>query len=486
MNPIPITFDLGFSSALLLPEIVLAVGALALLMVGVFVRENASRTVNALAIAMLIIVGIWLALFNERGFAFGGAFVVDEFAVFMKVLAVIGSVITLGMATGTVADRPYDRFEYPVLIVLATAGMLLMISANDLIALYLGLEMQSLALYVVASINRDSVRSTEAGLKYFVLGALSSGMLLYGASLVYGFTGQTNFVGIAEAMVLGERSLGIVFGLVFVMAGLAFKISAVPFHMWTPDVYEGAPTPVTAFLAAAPKVAAMALTIRVVIDAFAPLTADWQQIIVFVAIGSMVLGAFAAIGQTKIKRLMAYSSIGHMGYALVGLAAGTAGGVRGVLIYMTVYIVMTLGTFACILAMERRDGVADDIDDLAGLSRTNPFMATMLTLLMFSLAGIPPLAGFFAKYVVFLAAVEAELWPLAVIGVLASVVGAYYYLRIVKVMWFDEPAEAFVPMPGEVRTVIAASGVFMVAYIVIELVAEPFGTAANAAARSLF
>ena len=474
------------SSVLLIPELALGFGALALLMVGVFVREDASRIVNGLSVALLVIAGVWLAVFTDRGFAFGGAFVVDDFAVFMKVLAVIGSVVALAMAAGTVQDRPYDRFEYPVLLVLATAGMLLMISANDLIALYLGLEMQSLALYVVASINRDSVRSTEAGLKYFVLGALSSGMLLYGASLVYGFTGQTNFVGIAEALVLGERSLGVVFGLVFVMAGLAFKISAVPFHMWTPDVYEGAPTPVTAFLAAAPKVAAMALTIRVVIDAFAPLTADWQQIVVFIAIASMVLGAFAAIGQDKIKRLMAYSSIGHMGFALVGLAAGTAGGVRGVLIYMVIYTVMTLGTFACILAMERRDGVADEIDDLAGLSRTNPFMATMLTLLMFSLAGIPPLAGFFAKYVVFLAAVEAELWPLAVIGVLASVVAAYYYLRIVKVMWFDEPAEEFVPMPGELRTVIAASGVFMIGYIVVELVAEPFGEAANTAARSLF
>ena len=486
MTPLVLPFDVEQSAILLLPEIVLAFGALGLLMVGLFVRENASRTVNGLAVALLIIVGVWLAIFTDRGFAFGGAFVVDEFAAFMKVLTIIGSVVALAMAAGTVADRPYDRFEYPVLIVLATAGMMLMVSANDLIALYLGLEMQSLALYVVASINRDSVRSTEAGLKYFVLGALSSGMLLYGASLVYGFTGQTNFVGIAEAMVLGERSLGIVFGLVFVLAGLAFKISAVPFHMWTPDVYEGAPTPVTAFLAAAPKVAAMALTIRVVIDAFAPLTADWQQIIVFVSIGSMVLGAFAAIGQTKIKRLMAYSSIGHMGYALVGLAAGTAGGVRGVLIYMTIYIVMTLGTFACILAMERRDGVADDIDDLSGLSRTNPFMAVMLTLLMFALAGIPPLAGFFAKYVVFLAAVEAELWPLAVIGVLASVVSAFYYLRVVKVMWFDEPAEEFMPMPVELRTVIAATGVFMLAYVVVELVAEPFGTAANAAARSLF
>ena len=474
------------SLAVMLPEIVLAVGAMALLMAGVFLRENVSRTVTGLALAVLAIVGLWLVFFAERGIAFGGAYVVDEFAVFMKVLAIIGSLTALAMSAGTVAGRSWDRFEYPVLIVLSTAGMLLMISANDLIALYLGLEMQSLALYVIASINRDNVRSTEAGLKYFVLGALSSGMLLYGASLVYGFTGQTSFVGIAEALLVGERSLGIVFGLVFVMAGLAFKISAVPFHMWTPDVYEGAPTPVTAFLAAAPKVAAMALTVRVVIDAFAPLTVDWQQIVVFVAIASMGLGAFAAIGQRNIKRLMAYSSIGHMGYALVGLAAGTAAGVRGVLIYMLVYLVMTLGTFACILAMERRDGATEDIEDLAGLSRTSPFMAGMLTLLMFSLAGIPPLAGFVAKYAVFVAAVEAELYALAVIGVLASVVGAFYYLRIVKIMWFDEAREGFLPMAGELRVVGAAAGVFMVAYVVIELIASPFGAAANVAARSLF
>ena len=474
------------SSALLLPEIALGFGALALLMVGVFLRENVSRTVMGLSIALLVIAGIWLAFFTGRGPAFGGAFVVDEFAAFMKVLAIIGSVVAMAMSAGTMVGRSYDRFEYPVLIVLATAGMMLMISSNDLIALYLGLEMQSLALYVVAAINRDNVRSTEAGLKYFVLGALSSGMLLYGASLIYGFTGQTNFEGIAAALVLGERTLGIVFGLVFVLAALAFKISAVPFHMWTPDVYEGAPTPITAFLAAAPKVAAMALTVRVVVDAFAPLTADWQQIIVFVSIASMGLGAFAAIGQTNIKRLMAYSSIGHMGYALVGLAAGTAGGVRGVLIYMTIYVVMTLGTFACILAMERRDGPTEDIADLAGLSRTNVFMATMLTLLMFSLAGIPPLAGFVAKYVVFVAAIEAELYPLAVIGVLASVVGAYYYLRIVKLMWFDEPEAEFLPLSGELRIVGAMAGLFMIGYVVVELIASPFGQAADLAARSLF
>ena len=477
---------IGPSLGIMLPEIVMAAGALSLLMAGVFLTRNASRTVTGLSIALLVIIGLWLTLFAERGVAFGGAYLMDEFAVFMKVLAVIGSVTALAMSAGTVQGRSWDRFEYPVLIVLATTGMMLMISANDLIALYLGLEMQSLALYVVASINRDNVRSTEAGLKYFVLGALSSGMLLYGASLVYGFTGQTNFVAIAEALVVEERGLGVVFGLAFVMAGLAFKISAVPFHMWTPDVYEGAPTPVTAFLAAAPKVAAMALTVRVVIDAFAPLTVDWQQIVVFIAIASMVLGSFAAIGQRNIKRLMAYSSIGHMGYALVGLSAGTAAGVRGVLIYMLVYLVMTLGTFACILAMENRDGPTEDIDDLAGISRTSPFMAVMMTLLMFSLAGIPPLAGFVAKYAVFVAAVEAELYGLAVIGVLASVVGAFYYLRIVKIMWFDEPAESFLPMAGELRVVGAAAGVFMVGYVVVELIASPFGEAATLAARSLF
>ena len=476
----------GASAALMFPEIILGFGALALLMVGVFSKDNASRLVTGLALALLIISGVWLAVFTDRGPAFGGAFVMDDFAAFMKILAIIGAATAMAMSAGTVVGRSWDRFEYPVLILLATAGMMLMISANDLIALYLGLEMQSLALYVVASINRDSVRSTEAGLKYFVLGALSSGMLLYGASLIYGFTGQTNFVGIAEGVVLADARLGIVFGLVFVMAGLAFKISAVPFHMWTPDVYEGAPTPITAFLAAAPKVAAMALTVRVVVDAFEPLTRDWQQIIVFVSIASMGLGAFAAIGQRNIKRLMAYSSIGHMGYALVGLSAGTTAGVRGVLIYMTVYVVMTLGTFACILAMERQDGTVEDIEDLAGLSTTNSFMAVMLTALMFSLAGIPPLAGFFAKYAVFLAAIEAELYALAVIGVLSSVVGAYYYLRIVKLMWFDEAKAEFLPMAGELRIVSAAAGLFVVVYIVVEIVASPFGAAANEAARSLF
>jgi NADH-quinone oxidoreductase subunit N len=360
--------------------------------------------------------------------------------------------------------------------------MLMMISANDLIALYLGLELSSLSLYVIAAINRDNARSSEAGLKYFVLGALSSGMLLYGASLIYGFSGTVSFPGIAAA-VKEAHGAGVIFGLVFVMAGLAFKVSAVPFHMWTPDVYEGAPTPVTAFFAAAPKVAAMALTVRVLIDAFPAIPDQWRQITVFVAIGSMVLGAFAAIGQRNLKRLMAYSSIGHMGYALVGLSAGTVQGVQGVLIYMAIYSAMTLGVFACILAMRTRDAQLEEIDDLAGLARTNPGMAFLLAMLMFSLAGIPPLAGFFAKFYVFTAAVQAGLFTLAVIGVVASVVGAYYYLRIVKIIYFDEPKVSFEPMSTPLKAVL---GLASVVVLLFWLVPAPLVSVADTAARSLF
>jgi NADH-quinone oxidoreductase subunit N len=477
------TAELTASLTLATPELILAVGAMALLMIGVFSGERANSTVTGLAVAILIGAGGWMLLFTGEGEAFGGAFVSDPFARLMKVLTLIGSVVTLIMSVGFAKAEKFDRFEYPVLIMLATLGMLLMVSANDMIALYLGLELQSLALYVVAAINRDSARSTEAGLKYFVLGALSSGMLLYGISLVYGYTGNTGFDAIASALAASERQLGLVFGLVFVLAGLAFKISAVPFHMWTPDVYEGAPTPVTAFFAAAPKMAAMALLVRVTVGAFEPVAADWQQIVVFIAIASMILGAFAAIGQRNIKRLMAYSSIGHMGFALVGLSANSAEGVRGVIVYMLIYLVMTLGTFAFILAMRRKEGNVEQIDDLAGLSSTNPMMATILTILMFSLAGIPPLAGFWAKWYVFMAAIQAELYGLAIIGVLASVVGAYYYLRIIKLMWFDEPAGAFQPMAGELRLVLGVSGVFVLFYV---LIGGPVIRVAEAAAMTFF
>ncbi|WP_419912575.1 NADH-quinone oxidoreductase subunit NuoN [Hoeflea sp.] len=466
------------------PELILAVGSMVLLMVGVFSGKQSSNLVTGLAVALLIAAGVWMVLVSDLGVGYGGSFLQDPFARFMKVLTLIGSITALAMAVGHAQEEQIDRFEFPVLIVLATLGMMMMISANDLIALYLGIELQSLALYVVAAINRDSARSTEAGLKYFVLGALSSGMLLYGASLIYGFTGQIGFPEIAAAVADGERSLGVVFGLVFLLAGIAFKISAVPFHMWTPDVYEGAPTPVTAFFAAAPKIAAMAMLVRVVIGAFEPVALDWQQIIVFISIASMVLGAFAAIGQRNIKRLMAYSSIGHMGYALVGLAAGSQVGVRGVVIYMLIYMITTLGTFACILAMRRKEeGNVEQIDDLSGLASSNPLMATILTIFMFSLAGIPPLAGFFAKYFVFLAAIESGLYAMAVIGVLASVVGAYYYLRIVKIMWFDEASAGFVPVAGELRVVMGVSGLFVLGYV---LVGGPVGRAAGVAAQTLF
>ena len=395
------TPDLVSSLSLSTPELLLAIGALALLMVGAYSRANTTRTVTALAVVILVVAGAWMVFSTGQGSAYGNAFIQDPFARFMKLLSLVGSAVTLVMSIRFAKAEHFDKFEYPVLILLSTLGMMLMISANSMIGLYLGLELQSLAIYVLCAINRDNLRSTEAGLKYFVLGALSSGMLLYGISLVYGYTGNTGFQEIATALGSGERQLGLVFGLVFVLAGLAFKISAVPFHMWTPDVYEGAPTPVTAFLAAAPKMAAMALLVRVTMGAFKPIAADWQQIIVFISIASMALGAFAAIGQTNIKRLMAYSSIGHMGYALVGLAANSQAGVRGVAIYMLIYLVMTLGTFAFILAMRRKEGNVEQISDLAGLSSTNPVMATILTILMFSLAGIPPLAGFWGKWYVF-------------------------------------------------------------------------------------
>jgi len=469
-----------------LPEIVLAAIAMALLMFGVFRKSDASGAVNLLAVISLAIVAALVVWTGEgRAEAFGGAFVVDTFARVMKVLALFGSAVAIVLSESFMKRDRSQRFEYSVLILLATVGMMLMISANNLIALYMGLELQSLSLYVLAAINRDSARASEAGLKYFVLGALSSGMLLYGASLVYGFTGSTAFPQIAQHLEGHGAGLGIVFGLVFVIAGLAFKISAVPFHMWTPDVYEGAPTPVTAFFAAAPKVAAVALITRTMVEPFGAIMPDWQQIIVFVSIASMALGAFAAIGQNNIKRLLAYSSIGNMGYALVGLAAGTEQGVTGVVLYMIIYVVMTLGTFACVLAMRRKGHMVEEISDLAGMARHHPGLAFVFAMLMFSLAGIPPLAGFFAKYFVFAAAVNAGLYALAVIGVVTSVVGAYYYLRVVKIIYFDEPKDAFDATDGEVKLVAYASGAFTLLFL-LPWIASPIIDVAAAAAKSLY
>ncbi len=469
-----------------LPEMLLATAAMALLILGAVRGEGSWRLVSWLAVGVLIVILIVTETGGgERRVGFYGVFVTDAFAQFMKALVLSGSAVTILMGMRYNEEQGIARFEFPVLVLLSTTGMMVMISANDLITLYVGLELQNLALYVVASFNRDSVRSSEAGLKYFVLGALSSGMLLYGASLIYGFTGTTAFADLAKLMAGGGLpSTGVIVGLIFVVVGLAFKVSAVPFHMWTPDVYEGAPTPVTAFFAVAPKVAALALLVRFMIEPFGPLVGEWRQIIVFLSIASMVLGAVAAIAQENIKRLMAYSSIGHVGYALIGLAAGTAAGIRGVLVYMAVYLFMTVGTWAVILCMRRDGRMLEGISDLAGLSRTQPGLALALAIFMFALSGIPPTAGLFAKLYVFLAAIDAKLAGLAVIGVVTSVVSAFYYLRVVKVMYFDEPAGIFDrPISTELKGVVFVTAVATLFFFVLP---GPIFAAAEAAAAALF
>ncbi len=476
--------ELNLTAAL--PEVFLAAAGMILLMLGVFRGNKGTRLVLSLTVACFALAFVIVAISMGRSeTALGGLFIADAFGDFMKLLVLAGSAITLIMAMRYIEREDMARFEYPVLVLFATLGMLLMISANDMLALYLGLELQSLSLYVVAAFRRDHLRSSEAGLKYFVLGALSSGMLLYGMSMIYGFAGTTSFAGLAAQFSTGEpASLGLIVGIVFLSAGLAFKISAVPFHMWTPDVYEGAPTPVTAFFATAPKVAAMALIVRVMVGPFGDLVAQWQQIIWFVSVASMILGALAAISQTNIKRLMAYSSIGHIGYALIGLAAGTEEGVNGILLYLTIYIVMNLGTFACILCMRQKEVMVERIEDLKGLSKTNPGMALALAIFMFSMAGIPPLVGFFGKFYIFLAAIEAQLYVLAVIGVLSSVIGAFYYLRIVKLMYFDDPIESFDRPIGREMAVILVGASLVIILLTVGIAPLLDGTAM--AAASLF
>lgn len=465
------------------PEIVLALGAMLMLMIGVFQGERNSALVNGFCIVILLgAMAAVLAIPAGRYPLFGGSFILDDYARFLKVLALIASAGALLLSIDFLRLEKQQKFEFGALFLLSTLGMLLLISAADLIALYLGLELMSLALYVVAAFDRDNARSTEAGLKYFVLGALSSGMLLYGASLLYGFTGTVTFSGIAAAT-KGGASIGLVFGLVFLFVGFCFKVSAVPFHMWTPDVYEGAPTPVTAFFISATKVAGIAIFARATIMAFPGIKEQWQQIVVFVSIVSMALGSFAAIGQRNFKRMMAYSTIAHVGFALVGLAAGTPQGIQGVLIYMVIYVSMTLGTFAVIVSMRREGKAVEEIADLAGLWRTHPATAFFLLIMMFSLAGIPPLAGFFAKFYVFLAAINAGLYALAVIGVVTSVVGAYYYLAIVRTIYFGEPAAPFRPMAMSVRFVLGIAGLINIFFCVYP---GPLLGAATAAAKSLF
>jgi NADH-quinone oxidoreductase subunit N len=480
-SPIPVHAVPDLMPAL--PEITLAIGALALVLLGAWRGERSASLINALSAALLAVA---LVLVVRHGFSdirtFNDAFVVDGFGTFMKALTLIGSIVALILTISFAREEKFARFEYPILVVLSTLGMLMMISANDLIALYVGLELQSLALYVVASIHRDNVKSAEAGLKYFVLGALSSGMLLYGASFIYGHAGSLSFDAIRTVLTDGT-DITVVFGLVFVIAGLCFKISAVPFHMWTPDVYEGAPTPVTAFFASAPKVAAVALFTRLLMEAFPGVSDQWRQIIAFVAIASMALGAFAAIGQTNLKRLMAYSSIGNLGYVLVAIAAGTVEGAQGVAIFMAMYVVTTLAIFAAIIALKHQGGRAETIADLSGLARSNPSIALVLLICMFSLIGIPAFAGFIGKYFAFAAAIKAGLVWLAVIGMLASVVSAFYYLRIVKVMYLDEPKIAYSGGAIEVKVVMAIAGVLT---LLLGLYPSPVTGPAFEAAKSLF
>ncbi|MBU3078278.1 NADH-quinone oxidoreductase subunit NuoN [Sphingomonas quercus] len=434
------------SLLLALPELILSIGAILLMLAAAWGGDGSSRGITLAAVALLVVAGaVALIAPGGHGDGFGGLYRADAFSDFAKLLIYAATAVALLIAPNYFERNGEMRAEYPVLILFSAVGMGMMVSALDLLTLYVGLELQSLAAYVLASFTRRDTRAAEAGLKYFVLGALASGILLYGISLLYGFSGTTSYGGVAQAMG-GEFSAGLLFGIVFVLAGLAFKISAVPFHMWTPDVYEGAPTPVTAFFASAPKVAAMGLLVRVAVEAMGPAYDAWRQIIIFTALASIVLGAVAAIGQTSMKRLLAYSSINNVGFALIGLAAGTEAGVAATMTYMAVYIVMTLGAFLCILQMRDADGnLREGIADLSGLARTRPMLAGALMMFMFSLAGIPPLFGFWPKFLVFDAATRAGLFPLAVAGAVGSVVGAYYYLKIVKTMYFDEPAPAFAP-----------------------------------------
>jgi NADH-quinone oxidoreductase subunit N len=480
--------DYSANLAMTLPEIVLSLGAIVLMLVSAWGGSASTRAVSWTAVAVLAGAGIALiGPASYGGSAFGGLYRADAFAAFAKILIYITTAVSIIIAPNFFQKSAGDdlRPEYPVLMLLAAAGMGMMVSAGDMLTLYVGLELQSLASYVLASFMRRDGRSAEAGLKYFVLGALASGILLYGISLVYGFSGTTLFSGIANAYA-GTHSLGLLFGLVFVFAGLAFKMAAVPFHMWTPDVYEGAPTPVTIFFASASKVSALALALRVAIEAMGPATDEWRQIVIFAALASIILGAVAAIGQANVKRLLAYSSINNVGYALVGLAAGTQEGVSSVLMYLVIYIAMTLGSFLVVLQMRGEDGQAiESIASLSGMSRTRPALAAALAIFMFSLAGIPPLFGFYAKFAVFNAAIGAGLFPLAVIGYVASVIGAYYYLRVVKTMYFDDPAPAFAPMDSRVEGgLIAVAAVFVspLGYFAIPLL----GSWTMVAARALF
>lgn len=467
MTPSLLTTDLSMA----FPQIFLAGMSLLLLLMGVLRKEDDFRTINSFAVFTLIAVAAVVCRFvDHRMTGFGGLFVTDAFAAMMQVMVLLGAAVALIMAPGYVAREGLSRFEYPLLVVFSTLGMMVMITANDFITLYVGLELQSLPLYVLAAMQRDNVRSTEAGLKYFILGALSSGMLLYGASLLYGYAGSTNF-DLLSAALSGDAQLqvGVIVGMVLVLAGLAFKVSAVPFHMWAPDVYHGAPTSITAFFAIVPKIAALALLLRVVHGPFEHMVDQWRQVVIALSVASMALGSIAAIAQTNIKRMLAYSSIGHVGFILLGLAAASSEGVKAIIIYAVLYMLMTAGAFAVVLMMKRKNEMVENISDLAGLARSQPLLAAAMTVLLFSMAGIPPLAGFFSKLFIFQAVIDAQLYALAVVGVIASVIGAYYYLRVIKVMYFDEAPELAIDRADDpaLKIVLGVSAVAMVGFIIV-------------------
>jgi len=473
--------------AAILPELILSLSAIALMMVAALGRRMTMVTTWASVAALIAASFALLGQPQSAGALFGGLIVADGFGAFGKLICFVSAAVAIVAAHGWFERGSEHGAEYPVLILFASVGMAVMVSATSLMTLYVGLELSSLASYVLASYRRTDERSAEAGLKYFVLGALASGILLYGISLLYGFTGTTGFAGVAAAFARDATpSIGLLFGLVFTLAGLAFKISAVPFHMWTPDVYEGAPTPVTAFFASAPKAAAVLLSTRVCLEAMAPATDAWRQIVIFAALASIFLGAIAAYGQTNIKRLLAYSSINNVGFALIGLAAGTQVGASSVLFYMAIYVVMTLGAFLCVLRMRTADGQpVEALASLSGLSQTRPALAWAIAFFMFSLAGIPPFFGFWPKLLVFWAAVGAGYYPLAVVGILGAVIGAYYYLKIVKIMFFDAPAEPY----GKVRAPLETALIFLSALVISPvgyLLIGPLGRLADNAAGSLF
>lgn len=473
------------SLALVAPELILSIGAIVLMLVAAYAGDKSTRFVSAASVALLAVAGFSLfGVAGSGGAAFYGLYSADAFGAFAKGLIYVAAAVSILVAPRWFEREDRLRAEYPVLLLFAAVGMGMMVSATNLLSLYVGLELNSLAAYVLASFMRRDTRSAEAGLKYFVLGALASGILLYGISLLYGFSGTTDYAGVAKALGDGV-SIGELFGIVFLLSGIAFKVSAVPFHMWTPDVYEGAPTPVTAFFASAPKVAAIAMLVRVSISGMGTATQTWQQIIIFMALASIVWGAIGAIGQSSIKRLLAYSSINNVGFALVGLAAGTEAGVAAIMSYMAIYIVMTLGSFLCVLQMRDASGhPVETIASLSGLSQTRKGLAAAFAIFMFSLAGIPPLFGFWAKFLVFEAAVKAGFFPLAAFGIAASVIGAFYYLKIIKTMYFDDPAEPYAKGESLLeRGLIAASATFIVlGYGLI----PALGTASAAAAKALF